>query len=89
MEDSLIKYLISFRSEYHFHEESKNYRSLYNFFILHKCKLIKEDVEIPTIIPDKWFKYSKDEVDANNKRSAIKDLMKEWVNWEEKTKNFL
>ena len=29
------------------------------------------------------------EVDVNNKRSAVKDLMKKWVDWEKETKTLL
>ena len=76
--------------EYHYYEENYNYRCLQNFFLKHCNKLIHENsVEQPNIIPPSWYKFSKIEVDINNKRSAIKDLMKKWVDWEKETKALL
>lgn len=76
--------------EYHYYEENCNYMELHNFFITHYNKMIHENaIEESDIIPNNWYKYTKMEVDANNKRSAIKDLMKKWVEWEEETKVFL
>ena len=73
--------------EYHYYEESHNYRCLQNFFLAHYNKMIHENpVEQPEIIPNNWYKFTKIEVDANNKRSAVKDLMKKWVEWEKETK---
>ena len=76
--------------EYHYYEETKNYRCLQNFFLMYCNKLIQEEVvEQPNIIPSNWYKYTKMEVDINNKRSAVKDLMKKWVEWEKETKVLL
>ena len=76
--------------EYHFYEESANYRHLQNFFLSHYNKLIHEEsIEEPDIIPMNWYKITKTEVDVNNKRSAIKDVIKKWVEWEKDTKNLL
>lgn len=76
--------------EYHFYEESRNYRYLQDFFLSYYGKLIHEEkIEEPEIIPSNWYKYFKMEVDANNKRSAIKDVVKKWVEWEQDTKNLL
>ena len=76
--------------EYHFYEESCNYRCLQNFFLAHCGKMLHEDtIEEPDIIPSNWYKFSKFDVDANNKRSAIKDIVKKWVDWEKETKSLL
>lgn len=76
--------------EYHYYEESCNYRCLQNFFLSHCNKMIHENVvEQPEIIPNNWYKFTKIEVDVNNKRSAVKDLMKKWVEWEKETKTLL
>lgn len=76
--------------EYHYYEESRNYRCLQNFFLTHCNKMIREGtVEQPDIIPSNWYKFTKIEVDVNNKRSAVKDLMKKWVEWEKETKTLL
>lgn len=66
--------------EYHYYEETCNYRYLQDFFLSHCNKMIHENsIEQPDIIPNNWYKFTKKEVDVNNKRSAVKDLMKKWV----------
>ena len=76
--------------EYHYYEESYNYRCLQNFFLSHYSKIIHEtQVEEPNVIPQTWYKFSKADVDSNNKRSAVKDIMKKWVDWEKETKLLL
>lgn len=76
--------------EYHYFEESYNYRNLKNFYIDNYGKIIvEENFEVPNIIPSNWFKHVKGDVDANTKRAAIKDLMKIWVDWEKETKTLL
>ena len=73
--------------EYHFYEESKNYRCLQDYYLSHYHKLIpEEEIENPQIIPANWRRYSKMDVDINTRRNAIKDLMKKWINWEEEAK---
>lgn len=76
--------------KYRYFEESRDYIKLHSFFLSHFNKMIKENsVEETDIIPSNWFKFTKQEVDANNKRSAIKDLMKKWIDWEKETKVLL
>ena len=76
--------------EYHYYEETHNYRHLQNLFLAYCNKMIHESlVEQPDIIPNNWYKFTKKEVDVNNKRSAIKDLMKKWVEWDKESKILL
>lgn len=76
--------------QYHYIEESYNYRSLINFYFKHYNKLILEEkVEKPEIIPNNWYKYSRQEVNTSEKRSAVKQLMKKWVDWEKETNALL
>lgn len=73
--------------EYHFLEESYAYRRLIDFYSDTYHKLIMDDeIENPKLIPSSWLKYSKIDVDVNTRRNAIKDTMKQWVNWEEEAK---
>ena len=73
--------------EYHYYEESKNYRCLNNFYVEQYYKLIpQKEIHNPDIIPQSWYKYEKINVDANTKRTTIKDMMEKWVNWEKDTK---
>lgn len=76
--------------EYHYFEESCSYRELQNYYLNRYHKLIGEEkIDNPTIIPSTWFKYMKEDVDTNTKRSAIKDLMKKWIEWEKETQTLL
>ena len=76
--------------EYHYFCESLTYRHLQNYYLKYYHKLIPEEkVENPDIIPSNWYKYSRADVDTSTKRSAVRDLMKRWVEWETETKTLL
>ena len=76
--------------EYHFLEESHDYRELQDFILTVYNKLIPEtQPESLTIIPPNWYKYVKADVDVGTKRAAIRDLTLKWVEWEEETNKLL
>ena len=76
--------------EYHYFKESFSYRCLQNFYINTYHKLIPEtSIENPHIIPESWYRHVKQDVDTSTKRSAIRDMMKAWVDWEEETTKIL
>ena len=73
--------------EYHYHKESTAYRELCGYYINHYSKLVPEKrIEDPNIIPDSWYKYSRQDVDINTKRNAVKEGIEKWVAWERETK---
>ena len=72
--------------EYHYFEESMMFRALHRYYINNHCKLIPELVsENPHSIPENWLRYSREEVDNNTKRNAIKTAFSQWVEWENGT----
>ena len=72
--------------EYHYFEESMMFRALHRYYINNYCKLISELVsENPHSIPENWLRYSREEVDNNTKRNAIKTAFSQWVEWENGT----
>ena len=74
--------------EYHGKCEMKNLRHLHRYFINHFNRLIKEDpIENPDSIPSSWYRYTRQEVDTNTKRSAVKSGIEKWVSWEKETKD--
>ena len=76
--------------EYHVMEELHNYHNWHKFYLEHHNKLIMNDAfEEIEVIPANWYKYKRQDVDSNTKRSAVKDLMKIWINWEKETKKLL
>lgn len=72
---------------YHQFEEAYNYRRFYHYYATHYFKLIPPiDIKKPEIIPASWYKYSSSAVDNGTKKTAIKELMNKWVEWERSTK---
>ena len=76
--------------EYHFKKESCNYRKLHRFYLNHYNKLVLEkSVSDPKIIPESWFRYSREEVDVQTKKDAVRDGVAKWIKWETETLNKL
>ena len=78
--------------EYHYYEESNNCRCLNDFYLNQYHKLIVEqkiDELSNPIIPSSWYKYTREDVDINTKRQAVRDLYKKWVDWETETRDSL
>ena len=75
--------------KYHYFCENFNYRKLGEFYLSCYDKIIMEaPIENPHIIPETWFKYSKQDVNVNTRKSAIQAGMDKWIEWEKDTKKF-
>ena len=75
--------------EYHFVSENYNFRKLSLYYIKHFNKLLPElPNDNPNVIPSAWFKYLRQDVDANTRKTAIQGGIEKWVNWEYNTKMF-
>ena len=73
--------------EYHAKCEMKYLRKLHRYYINHYNRLIEEEpIQNPDAIPSSWYRYTRQEVDANTKRSAVKSGIEKWVAWEQETK---
>lgn len=73
--------------EYHFLEETCNYRKLCRYFVDHHNKLIPySDIDDPDTIPESWYRYTRQDVDAGTKKNAVKVNLERWVSWEKGTK---
>ena len=73
--------------EYHFIHESCMYRKLCRYYVNHYNKLIPEmEFEQVSEIPESWYKYTRQDVDANTKKGAVKSALSKWVEWETDTK---
>ena len=73
--------------EYHYFEETLGYRKLCRYFMNHYHMFIPyDDMDDPKAIPDSWYRYTRQEVDASTKRTAVKSGIEKWVAWEKKTK---
>lgn len=73
--------------EYHAKCEMRGMRKLHRYFINHYNRLIEEEnIENPNLIPASWYRYTRQEVDTNTKRNAVKTGIEKWVAWEKETK---
>ena len=73
--------------EYHFLHESCMFRKLNRYYINHYNKLIPEKkVDDPQVIPNTWYRYTRQEVDSGTKKNAVKTGLERWVAWERETK---
>ena len=73
--------------EYHALCEMKSYKKLHKYFINHFNRLIEVDTfSNPDVIPSSWYRYTRQDVDTNTKRNAVKAGIEKWVSWEEETK---
>lgn len=73
--------------EYHYLEETCEYKKLCKYYINHHNKLIsKSSVDEPKVIPDSWYRYTRQDVDMSTKKTAIKNGINMWVEWEKETK---
>lgn len=70
----------------HYEEESKTCMEVQDFYLNTYSKLIPYmPVESINIYPSNWHKYTKEDVDVNTRRNAIRDFFKQWVDWETET----
>ena len=73
--------------EYHYFDESYNYRELSNYYMERFNKFITQShVPNPQVIPDTWYKYTRQQVDASTRKTAIQAGFEKWVEWEQETK---
>ena len=73
--------------EDHYYDEIKNHRKLNIYYINHYNKLIYLDkIPIPTIIPESWYSYTRQDVDIATKKDAIQKSLVKWIEWEKETK---
>lgn len=76
--------------EYHYYEETKNYREFLNYYLNNYYKIVVEErTEIPEIIPTNWYKYMKMDVDISTKKNGTRDIFRKWIAWETETKKLL
>ena len=63
--------------EYHYYEETKNYRNFLNYCLNNYYKIVVEEkIEMPEIIPTNWYKYMKMDVDISTKKNGMRGRRK-------------
>lgn len=79
--------------KYHFLEQNYNYKEFIDYYMSQYNKLVPK-FSLDTfnslfIIPQNWYEYSKEDMDTNTRRNAIKTGLEKYVHWEKDTKKFL
>ena len=73
--------------KYHYFEENANFRRLSKYYLEHYNKLVLEmPFNNPKVIPESWFKYSRQDVNPTTRKNAIQSGIERWVTWEKETK---
>lgn len=76
-------------SEYHAEHEMKGFRKLHRYYIDHYNKLVPDiRFENTEVIPASWYQYTRQDVDMNTKRNAVKSAFEKWEAWENETKKY-
>ena len=73
--------------ERRFEEETESMRHLHRYMINHFNMLLEEGhPSDPHALPNSWHGYTRQQVTAETKRKAVRELMEHWVKWERETK---
>ena len=68
------------------------YREFITYYIDHQDRLVQDfspnSLSTFSIIPDNWYGYTREDVDINTRRSAVKSGIEKYVHWEKETKKF-
>lgn len=73
--------------EYRFFVENAELRGVHRYAINHCNRLIPESsVDNPRMIPSGWENYTRLQVDATTRKSAVKEAFEKWYQWENETK---
>ena len=75
--------------DYHYIEESKNHMDLCEYYMDVYDRLLSQNTTFSSPIPQKWYQYSRNEVDNSTRKAAIMTGFNKWVEWETETLKFL
>jgi len=73
--------------EWHYAEETDGYRQLCDYYLEHYNALIPvEPMNRPDVIPESWYRYTREDVDDGTRKNGKEIGVKKWVEWERETK---
>lgn len=73
--------------EYQFLAESAEYRSVRRYFLNHHGQLLNAgETERVSVIPDDWYKYTREDVSPTVRQQAVQRAMQQYRQWESDTK---
>ena len=69
-------------------DETKGYIKLCEYYMHHFSKLIPHTpMNRPDVIPESWYMYTRQDVDASTRANSVKSGAKKWIAWESETKD--
>lgn len=75
------------KHEYHYFEESWNYKKLSDYYMTHYHKiLLDRPFQNPNIIPDGWVNHTQMDVSLETKKASVQSGFEKWIDWEKQTK---
>lgn len=76
--------------EYQYFVESAEHRSLMRYYINHHNELLPEaQIEVISIVPQDWVKYSRSDVTQQVRAQYVEKLFDDYCEWENDTKQLL
>ena len=73
--------------EYHYFCENGDYKEIAWYYMEHYNKLLLDlPFKNPGVIPENWFNYTRQQVDAATRHNFIQVGLEKWVKWEQETK---
>lgn len=73
--------------EYHYYDESKNFRHISDYYLKNFNRFITDShIANPQVIPESWYKYTRQQVDASTRKTSIQGGFDKWISWETETK---
>lgn len=79
--------------QHQYYEQSCTYLKFTFYFLQHYNRFVPkfstETLSTFAIIPDNWYDYSREDMDINTRRNAVKNGLQKYVHWEKQTKKVL
>lgn len=76
--------------DYHYLDETLQHRKIQKFYINRYSKLVPDSkVDSSSVIPEAWYKTTRQAVDKITKRNAVESGFREWIDWERETGTIL
>lgn len=76
--------------EYQYYEQTCSYLKFTFYFMQHYSKLLPkfstQTLSTFSIVPDNWYEYSREDMDINTRRSAVKNGLEKYLHWQKETK---
>lgn len=76
--------------EHEFYAQNKKYMKLQGYYTEHYQKLLPDpNLTGETVIPANWYNYKRSDVNAADKKNAVKLAFTKWIEWEHHVKHEL